>query len=136
MTAAKYPECMCVVSGGGHICWVISGVNISGLMTAMKKADSRHNISASIFLASRQQGKRPIRGKISHVNISALAMAMKKADSRQDIWRPYFWPRDGNEKCRFEERYLASYFSPHDGNKKGRFEARYLASKYLASRRQ
>jgi len=126
-----------ILSACVWFCWVISGeINISGLMMAMKKADSRHNISASIFLASRQQGKRPIRGKISHVNISALAMAMKKADSRQNIWRPYILPRDGNEKCRFEERYLASYFSPHDGNKKGRFEARYLASKYLASRRQ
>ena len=80
----------------------------------------------------------------------------KKADLRNDIWRPYFWPRDGNENGWFKARYLASiflalrqqwkrpirgnilgqYFWPLDGNEKGQFKARYLASIFLALRRQ
>jgi hypothetical protein len=61
---------------------MISGVHISGLSTAMKKADSRKDIWR---------------------RISRLMMAIKKADSRQDIWHPNIWPHDGNKKYRFEE---------------------------------
>jgi len=86
---------MCVVSGGGHICWVISGV---------------------YFWPHDGNEKGRFEARYLGVHISGVATAMKKADSRQDISRQYFCPRDGNEK--------------------GRFEAKYLAPIYLASRRQ
>ena len=69
------------------------------------------------------------------------------ADFRQEIWRPNFWPRDGNKTPRFGARYLTSIFlasqtaikmacsrrniwHPHFwlgvGNENCRYETRYL----------
>jgi len=81
---------------------MISGVHISGLSTAMKKADSRKDIWR---------------------RISRLMMAIKKADSRQDIWHPNIWPHDGNENSQSE---ATNMVSAHDGNKNYQFEARNL----------
>jgi hypothetical protein len=88
---------------------MISGVHISGLVTAMKMADSKQDISRPYFWPCDSNEKGPFE-EIFWVSISGLSMAMKKANSRQDILRPYFWPCDGNEKDPFQERYLTSVF--------------------------